>query len=337
MPREARREFIKKSGIAAISVSGLTGLAGCLGGDNDGEVPTLNLRYIVPYGNYVSLMDIPEVRETIDNIGEEYTVDIGSDTGTPDSIAGMAAGDVDIALASPPSFGSAVIEEAVEGGITAVSMELWEAPPKGQGFSSNIYASGDSDITEPADLDGADVSINALGTVIEAPYEKAKRVFDVSEVNYVEFPFPAAVEAISDGRVDAGFLPAEFHPRAQQAGLSTVVTNRDMWDEAIPWAFNIAPNSVLDEKGDAVQAWGEDFASLMETLKDPSDEIIQAIAEKFEIPQPAIEVYYRQNNYYRTPGFEIDAMNDMMDEMAEFGLVSESRDYSDNITNEYVS
>lgn len=335
MPMQQRRDFVKQTGLAAIGVTGLTGMAGCIGGDGGGS-DTLNLRYIVPYGNYNSLLDIPEVQDELDNVGEEYEVNIGQDTSTPDSIAGMARGDVDISLASTPSYGSAVAEEAVEGGIKAVSMELWEAAPPDLGTSSSIWTRENSDIEEPADLDGADVSVNALGTVIEVPYHKAKQVYDIDSVNFVEFPFPATPEAISDGRVDAGFLPAEFEGMAQQAGLVPVLTNRDMWEEAVPWAFNIAPQRALDEKEDLLQAWGEDFANLMEMMDNPSDEIIQAISDKFDIPVPALEFYYRENNYYREPVMDIDAMNEAMDELVQFGMLSESRDYSEYMTNEFV-
>ncbi|WP_336023236.1 ABC transporter substrate-binding protein [Halobellus salinisoli] len=334
-----RRSFLKAG--AAAGTVGLTGLAGCssISGITGGGTPELGLAFTVPVENFGSLFAIEELQDQVTNLGSEYELSVSRNESTPDSLNAMAAGEVDMALLTTVSYASAVRQEAVPGNISMISTDFWDAHPEWYGFT--IFSGPDSGITEIADLEGTNVGVNAQGTGTHAVLEKGMRQEDLefgSDAEIVELPFPTFIEAINDGRIDAGIFPALFAVGARAEGFNEVYTSQDLWDEAYPFAYTVASNNSLDENGDAIAAWGEDLDELVEYCYDNRSEVVSLAAEHFELPEQVVDGFFLTNNdYYRQDiTIDMDRLQFAIDELVELGFVEESFDVEEYATNDYV-
>lgn len=330
-----RRPFLKATGAAA--AAGLTGLAGC--GGSGGSTPKLGMAFTVPVENIGSLFAVPEVRDQLDNLGNEYTLEVSRNESTPDSLNQMAAGSIDLALLSTVSYASAVKREAVPGNIKLVATDFWDAQPDWYGFT--IYSGTDSDITEPKDLEGTKLGVNATGTGTHAILVKKLRQVGLdpeNDVEIVELPFPTFTSAIKDGRLDAGIFPAIFAVSARGENFTEVYTSQETFDKSYPFAYTAASNSSLDDKPDAIKAWGEDLAQLISYCYDNRDTVVSAAAKHFELPESLVDGFFLTHDDYYRKSFNVDyeRLQYAMDELVDLGFIDSSFDVKEYATNDYV-
>lgn len=333
MTQVNRRNFLKAGGAAAA-----VGLSGCIGGlGGGGGTPTVRLAYVVPVENYGSLMSVPEIQDEMPNMGDAYEIEITRTQATTDGIASLAAGDLDMTYMTTISYANAIAQSAVPSGIKAISTDFWDAHP--DYFGITVYSKGDSGITEAADLEGKKLATTALGTGIQAVYVKNLQAAGLTrdDVEFVELAFPAFTQAINDGRVDAGIYPAFFAGQARSAGFNEVCRSQDVFSQ-YPFAYVCASNSALDAKGDAIRAWGEDFAHLIELSNTDRDMVVSAAANHFEVPQEMLDAYYLTDlDYYRgQPQMDVEALNTILNEMVDIGFLDEERDYAEYVSNDYL-
>ncbi|SDX94680.1 ABC transporter substrate-binding protein [Halobellus clavatus] len=331
-----RRSFLKTG--AALGTIGVSGLAGC-SGVIGGETPPLTLAFTVPVENIASLFAIPEIQEQLSNLGSAYELEVQRDQSTPDSLNSMAAGNVDMALLSTVSYASAVRQEAVPGNISMIATDFWDAHPEWYGIT--VFSGPDSDVQEPEDLEGATIGVNATGTGVHALIVKQMQQLGLdpeSDAEIVELPFPTFVSAINDGRIDCGTFPAIFAVSARGEGFTEVYSSQDTWEQAYPFAYTVASNNALDEKGDAIGAWGEDFREMVNYAYDNRDEVVSLAAEYFELPEPLVDGFFLTNNdYYRQDlTIDTDRLQFTMDQLVDLGFVEESFDVTQYATNEYI-
>lgn len=338
MPQYDRRSFLKAGGAAG--ALGLTGLSGCIGGitGGGGDVPTLSLGWVVPVENFATLMSVPELQEQAPSLGEEYEFEDEHHASTPEGVNALASGETDMTLMTTVSYANAIAQEAVPGGVTAFLTDFWDAHD--DYFGITVFSNPDSDITEPADLAGKQLGVNATGTGIHAVYVKALMEAGIDpdeDVEFVELGFPAFNEAINDGRFDAGVYPALFAVGARGEGFTEVYSSQDVFDP-YPFAYNVAANRTLDEKEDAVRAFSEDYVELLSWAQENRSEVITPAAEHFDLPEALLEEYFlTDNDYYRDEvAMDVDALNGIMSELVDMGFVEEERDYSEFATTEYM-
>ncbi|MFA1611646.1 ABC transporter substrate-binding protein [Halobellus rubicundus] len=331
-----RRSFLKAG--AALGTVGVSGLAGC-SGVTGGGTPSLTLAFTVPVENIASLFAIPEIQDQLSNLGSEYELTVQRDQSTPDSLNSMAAGNVDMALLSTVSYASAVRQEAVPGNISMIATDFWDAHPDWYGIT--IFSGPDSDIQEPEDMEGANIGINATGTGVHALVVKKMQQVGLDPENdaeIVELPFPTFVSAINDGRIDCGVFPAIFAVSARGEGFTKVYDSQGTWEQPYPFAYTVASNDSLDQKGDAISSWGEDFREMVNYAYDNRDEVVSLAAEYFELPEPLVDGFFLTNNdYYRQDlTIDFDSLQYTMDELVNLGFVEEGFDVTQYATNEYI-
>ncbi|MFC6724444.1 ABC transporter substrate-binding protein [Halobium palmae] len=337
MVDDNRRKFIKSAGVAG--TVGLGGLSGCIGGGiGGGGTPTINFNYVVPIENAASLLDVPEVREELENVGSAYELNVTRNASTPDSLNQMAAGEADVAMTTTVSFASAVNQDAVPNGISVVGVDFWDADP--DYFSVTVFSGPDSEITEPADMEGKTLGVNALGTGVHSIYVKALQQAGLTQddVEFVETPFPTMTSAIKDGKIDVGIYTALFSVGARSDGFTKVFESADLWDRAFPFAYATASKSSLDNKTEAMSAWVDDYAGLFEYVRNNRDSVVSAAATHFELPEALVDAFYftQENGYRRDVRIDIDALQYIADDLVELGFLDQSVDVQQHATNEYL-
>ncbi|WP_459891253.1 ABC transporter substrate-binding protein [Halostagnicola bangensis] len=329
-----RRRFLKSG--TAVTAAGLTGIAGCLGGD-DG-IPTLSYHFTVPIENFASLLGIPEIQEELENVGEEYELTVSNDSSTIDSLNAMAAGECDIAQVTTESYANAIMEDAVPQGITKIATDFWDAHDDYYGFT--VYSPPGSDLTEPEDMEGANLGINAINTGIHATY--TRKLMDLGldpeeDVEYVEQEFGALPAAAEDGIVDAIVLPPLFAAGVRDE-FNAVYTSHEVFDQEYPFAYIAAANRALEDHEDAIRTWAEDYVDIIDYVEENRDEVVSLAADHFEVPEEQIDAFYlTEHDYYRgVYEVDFDALQFAMDELEESGITDDSFDVEDHATNEYL-
>ncbi|WP_144905982.1 ABC transporter substrate-binding protein [Halobellus captivus] len=334
MPRGTRREFLKAS--AGTTTIGLTGLAGCIGGDSS---PTLSLDYVVPFENWPYFFDIPGVRENLSNVGDDYEIEISRSSSTPDSLNLMASGDADIALVTTQSYASSIIQETIPGGYTGILVDFWDAHPEHFGFE--IYSRPDSGITEPEDLEGAQLGVNGLGTSVHAILILMLQDVGIDpeeDVEFVEQPFPTMYSSLEDEIIDASIFVAQFATEPRSNDYNLVFSTQDLYDEAIPSGYLVARNDTLDENEDGIAAFVEDYVNLADYSFNNRDEVISLASDFSDVPEGYLDAFlFTENDWYRTEfSFDFDRLQFVIDELSDAGITSESFSVQDYATNEYI-
>ena len=330
----SRRRFIKTGVVTGV---GMSALSGCIGGIGGGGTTDLSLAFTVPVENISSLMGIPEIQDEMNNLGDVYELSVTRNSSTPDTLNQMAAGEVDLGLLSSVSFANAVTQEAVPGNITLIATDFWDAHPDFYGF--NIFSMPDSGITEPEDMEGQTVATNATGTGTHACYRKMFRQVGLTageNVELVELGFPNMTSALQEGRIDAGMYPALFAAQGRANDFNVVFTSQDVWDR-YPFAYISAANSSIEDKGDAITAWGEDYVALLDYMYNNRGTVVELAADHFELPVEVVDAFFlTENDYFREdPVTDIDRMQQVVDDLEELDFV-DSFTVGDYIDNQYV-
>ena len=333
-----RRKFIKSAGVAG--AVGLSSVSGCAGNIGSGGTPTLNFHYVVPVENAASLLAVPEIQEqATENLGDDYELEVTHDSSTPNSLTAMASGNADIVMTTTVSYASAVNQNAVPNGISIVGIDFWDAHP--DNYSITVFSGSNSNITEPKDLEGKTLGVNALGTGIHAAYVKALQQAGLdpeNDVEFVETPFPTFTASIKDGTIDTGVYPALFAVNARQEGFTEVFNTSQLWDARYPFAYATASKRAMDNKSSAIQSWAEDYAALFEYSRNNRQTVVSAAANHFDLPSELLDAYYFTNkDYYRSIEIDMDRLQYTIDQMQSLGFVDSSFDVTNHATNEYLS
>lgn len=330
----SRRKFIKTG--AVVSAAGITGLAGCTGSSEG----TIRFNFVVPIENLGSLLDIPEIQDELENVGDSYEFEITRDSSTPDTVNALAANEADIGLLTMQSFPNAVTSDAVPDGITTIAIDMWDAHP--DYFSVPVYSLPDSDITEPEDLEGRSVAVNAVGSGVHSVYLKMFEQVGIDheeDVEFIEQGFPTFIPGLEDGIFDAAIFPGLFAVNARNQGLTEVFNTRDAFSEELqpyPYNFTTATNRAIDNKEDEIQAWMDDFQGVVEYMENNRDEVVSLAAEHFELPEEQVDSFLlTENDYYRDFEIDLESLQGITDEMHNLGLTDEQVDMESHSTNQF--
>jgi NitT/TauT family transport system substrate-binding protein len=288
--------------------------------------------------NLISLFDLDEVRNAVPNVGDTYELELNRNASSPDTLNQMAGGNLDMGVLTTVSYANAVLQEAVPGNVNLIAMDFYDGHPDYFGFT--IYSAPDSDITEPADLEGGTHAVNATGTVIHSVYARALQSAGISsdDVEFTELEFPTFDSAISDGRVDTAIYLALFAVSAREKDFTEVCRTQDFTDGAYPAGYVAASNDAIDNKSDAFSAFGEDYVAMIDYIFNNRSTVVSAAAEQFDLPEQTLDAFYLTNrDYYREDAtIDMDAHQRTIDELVELDFLNESFDVTEYTTNEFV-
>ena len=166
--RVSRRRFLAVAGVGA-----LTGQAAFAG--RRASAAPVTIRYATGGGIGPNEMEtvifLDWMKEKVlKRHDKDYTVRMTFTRGTPEAAALLAAGQADMATLAFSTFATAILKDAVPGGLTIVSDNYQDGVP---GYANNTYfVRDDSPIKQVADVRGKKVGINAFGSAVEKPYSK---------------------------------------------------------------------------------------------------------------------------------------------------------------------
>jgi NitT/TauT family transport system substrate-binding protein len=188
-----------------------------------------------------------------------------------------------------------------------------------------IAVPGDSDIQEPADLEGKTIAINTLKNISELTVKAALdgEGVDVSTLKFVEVPLPDMVGQLDAGRVDAAGLVEPFVTTGKDAGDRTIIYDRVATEPEMTVATYFTSKQFLESDPDTVDAFVRAMNKSLEYATDHPDEARDAIANYTEIPPDVLAKVV-------LPLWQTDLNQDSIDKlnglMVKYGIADKEAD-----------
>lgn len=320
-----KRSLRARSAVVALALSG-TFIAACgsddgeppaAGGTGEGEVEVQACDLTVGVQPFAQMAALYVAIE--ENLFEEEGLTVTTQLapgGGAGIITGIVSGDLDIGYANYVS----TIEASVQG------LPLRVIRDNDRPDVQALFVMPDSGITEPADLVGKTIAVNGLGNIMELTSRAALREngVDPAQVTFVELPPPDMPAALSQGQVDAAWLPEPFVTIVtNQLGARPVLDVFEGPTEDLPVAGWVTSAQFAQENSNCV----EDFRRVMDeaiamVAADP-EKVAQIIPTFTQIP-PEVAADLNDTNWAEANNLE--DIRQVEELMREFGIIDEEFD-----------
>ena len=197
-------------------------------------------------------------------------------------IPAVVAGDQEIGFSNVVSL---MLAQTQDLPVTIISQGI-QATDDPENDTAAIAVKGDSDIQEPADLEGKTIAINTLNNISQLTVTAAldSEGVDTSTINFVEVPLPDMVGQLEAGQIDAAGLVEPFVTTGRNAGQRMIIYDRVATEPEMTIATYFTSNSYLESNPDVVEAFVRAMNRSLEYATENPDEARQAIADYTQIP-----------------------------------------------------
>ncbi len=197
-------------------------------------------------------------------------------------IPAVVAGDQEIGFSNVVSL---MLAQTQDLPVTIISQGI-QATDDPENDTAAIAVKGDSDIQEPADLEGKTIAINTLNNISQLTVTAAldSEGVDTSTINFVEVPLPDMVGQLEAGQIDAAGLVEPFVTTGRNAGQRMIIYDRVATEPEMTIATYFTSTSYLESNPDVVEAFVRAMNRSLEYATENPDEARQAIADYTQIP-----------------------------------------------------
>lgn len=193
-----------------------------------------------------------------------------------------------------------------------------------------VYSAEGSDITEPADLAGATVSINTLQNIGDVTISEAlsQQGVDFEAVEFVEVPFPDAVNTLESGDVDAVWVCEPFATQAEEIGAQRVLSNYVETAPKLSIATYFVNQQYAEENPEVIERFTRAMDRSLEYASQNPDAVRAAVTDYAEVEQETAEEL-------RLPFWSTDLNQPSIELLGQlsqkYGLIEEEPDYGELI------
>jgi sulfonate transport system substrate-binding protein len=266
----------------------------------------IRLSYIVPISNWAPML--MEKKDLARNLGKTYQLEITRFAGTPPLITALAAGELDIADFTYPTFPIAV-QNAGMNDLRVIADEFQDGNP---GYFSNAFVVlADGPIKKVEDLKGKVIASNAAGSAVDIAMRAMLRkhgLEDKRDYTVIEAPFPAMRAMLSEKKVDLvpAVLPFALDPELKKVsrvlftdGDAIGVSQFSMWT---------ARKGFIDKNRAAMVDFMEDALRIVHWYLDPANhkEVMEICARLVKQPADRFGWVFTNQDNYRDPNMRPD-------------------------------
>lgn len=154
-----------------------------------------------------------------------------------------------------------------------------------------VAVAADSDIREPADLEGATIAINTLRNISQLTITAALDAegVDTSTIEFVEVALPDMVGQLEAGQVDAAGLVEPFVTIGENGGHRMLVYDRVATEPEMTIATYFASTQFIESDPEVVEGFVRAMNRSLTYATENPDEARQAIGEYTDIPPDVLE------------------------------------------------
>ena len=351
--KNSRRKFIKRTSIG-VTAALATGLAGCVGGDDEDDadtdngddgVPTLTWAYssgaelATPSGWFFQSDYV--VDNVMENLGDSYEIDVLGVQGSPLVISSVGSREADGGVFSYSGAANAIVQETVPSGFSVTSPEVWMGVE--DSFSDLFAVLAGSDIQSIEDVEGTNFATNSFGSAIDiaARAGMVQAGLDPEvDLNMREVGFGAMQTQLEEGQIDVGsFVQPIFEGVRDE--LDILYDMGDPFGSYTP-LFQAFRNDFIEENPEAVEGFIEDHWLALQWYNDEEnrEDVLDSAAEVTELDTDLLDqiVGTDAGYYYGPDGLRIEPEHIQVgiDGMQDVGYLDSDVDISNNLDMSYL-
>jgi NitT/TauT family transport system substrate-binding protein len=270
--------------------------------------------------------------EMMQHAGKSYTVDPIRFPGTPQSVAALASGDLDIALLTFSSFPLAIQNAGLQD-LRVISDEFIDGFPGY--YSAEFMVLKDGPVKVIKDLKGRVAAINVRGGGTDMALRAITRkdgLHEKRDYTELEVAFANMKAVLLDRKADLIGLgvPAMSTDRTLREVATTLFTQRDSLGPTAQVIW-VARSGFLEKNRAALLDFMEDALRSRRFYIDPANhrEVVDIVARVTKLPPPQLEPWlFTKNDFYRDPNGLLDTavLQDNIDKMVDLGFLKSGID-----------
>lgn len=270
--------------------------------------------------------------EMMKHAGTSYTVDPIRFPGTPQSVAALASGDLDIALLTFSSFPLAIQNAGLED-LRVISDEFIDGFPGY--YSAEFMVLKDGPVKTIKDLKGRVVAVNVRGGGTDMALRAITRREGLQEkrdYTELEVAFANMKAVLLDKKADLIGLgvPAMSTDPALRQVAGTLFTQRDSLGPTAQVIW-VARAGFLEKNRVMLLDLMEDALRSRRFYTDPANhrEVVDIVAGVTKVPLQRLDPWlFTNNDFYRDPNGILDAalLQDNIDKMVDLGFLKTGLD-----------
>jgi len=273
-----------------------------------------------------------EKPELMTRAGQSYTVDAVRFPGTPQSVAALASGDLDIALLTFSSFPLA-IQNAKLDDLRVIGDEFIDGMPGH--YSAEFLVLKDGPIKNIADIKGKNLAINVRGGGTDMALRTMARKHGLEEkrdYNLIEVAFSNMRATLLEKKVDLVGLgvPAMSADPAVQDATRALFTQRDALGPSAQVIW-VARKGFLEKNRGVMVDFMADALRVRRYLTDPKnhEQVVNMVSRITKQPREQLDPWlFTDKDFYRAPDGVLDTgvLQKNIDKMVELGFLKNSID-----------
>jgi NitT/TauT family transport system substrate-binding protein len=301
-----------------------------------GEPQKIRISWVaIPNNLPPLLMEKPEL---MTRAGQSYVVDAIRFPGTPQSVAALASGDLDIALLTFSSFPLA-IQNAKLDDLRVIGDEFTDGVPGH--YSAEFLVLKDGPVKTIEDLKGKSVAVNVRGGGTDMALRAITRRHKLEEkrdFTQVEVAFGNMKATLLERKVDLVGLgvPAMSADPALREVTRTLFTQRDALGPSAQVIW-VAREGFLQRNRAAVIDFMTDALRVRRYFIDPKNhsEVVDLVSRVTKQPAAQLDSWlFTKDDFYRSPDgtLDIGVLQDNIDKMVQLGFLKsglDARKYQD--------
>lgn len=270
--------------------------------------------------------------EMMQHSGKSYTVDPIRFPGTPQSVAALASGDLDIALLTFSSFPLAIQNAGLQD-LRVIGDEFIDGFPGY--YSAEFMVLKDGPVKTVKDLKGRVVAINVRGGGTDMALRAITRKDGLQEkrdYTELEVAFANMKAVLLDRKADLIGLgvPAMSTDPALREVATTLFKQRDALG-ATAQVIWVARSGFLEKNHAALLDFMEDALRSRRYYTDPANhrEVVDIVAGVTKVPPQQLEPWlFTKKDFYRDPNGLLDStvLQDNIDKMVDLGFLKSAID-----------
>lgn len=210
---------------------------------------------------------------------EEEGLDVTVDTsaGGAAAIPGLISKDLDLAGSNAVS---ALLAASKGLPISIIGPGTYGTETEGEDFSAVLVAK-DSDIQEPADLEGKTIAVNTLENIgditISAVLEE--HGVDPATVDFVEIGFPEMIPALERGQIDAAWEIEPFVTIGSKSENRPVIWPYVEAHPGLMVGSYLATEEFMEQNPEVIEAFRNGLKATAESISEDPDTFREALPE----------------------------------------------------------
>lgn len=294
----------------------------------------IRMSYVAPVSNWAPF--IVAKKDLARHWGRSYNMEAVRYQGTPEMIAALANGDLEIASLAYSTIGIAIANAGI-GDLRIISDEFRDGVPGH--FSTQFFVRRDSGIGKIADLKGKVLATNQIGAGVDIAMKAGllkHGLVDKRDYTVIEAPLPVMPQLLVEKKADlvTAVMPFALSPVLNQIGSPLYDLTEGLGTSQ--FLMFAARKAYIDRNRAVLIDVMEDMLRIERWYLDPRNhaDVRKVASDLVKLPPERFEWLFTAKDYYRDPNMmpDLAALQRNVDLTAEMGFMNSRIDvkqYSD--------